>query len=216
MSADGEYGGCGGPRCGTQVCCCWGMVGLITYEQSDLVKIGKRSKICIVRTWAATLLIVQRAKFWLVCPLTSSLISRKALIEGEVLYNCAECPHPDKPPTDETVCVDPATIACWPELCRSRANLQYITILHDICFWISDWKRSHETSFVICGRQCHQLFEISVLRGSVPRYFSPCELSCGQIVLGVFYSVKKSFWFELPCRQRAFGLNYHAKEKVLS
>ena len=84
MSADGEYGGCGGPRCGTQVCCCWGMVGLITYEQSDLVKIGEKSKIWIVRTWAATLLIVQRAKFWLVCLLTSSLISRKGLTQVKV------------------------------------------------------------------------------------------------------------------------------------
>ena len=181
----------------------------------NLVKIGEKSKICIVRTWAATLLIVQRAKFWLVCPLTSSLISRKALIEGEVLFNCAECPHPDKPPTDETVCVDPATIACWPELCRSRANLQYITILHDICLWISDWKRSHETSFVICGRQCHQLFEISVLRGSVPRYFSPCELSCRQIMLGVFYSVKKVFGLNYPVDKQRLVLIIMQKKKCL-
>ena len=125
MSADGEYGGCGGPRCGTQVCCCWGMVGAITYEQSDLVNIRERYQICIVRTWAATLLIVQRAKFWLVCLLTSSLIFRKALIGGEVLYNCAECPHPDKPPTDETVCVDPATIGCWPALYQSKVTSFY-------------------------------------------------------------------------------------------
>ena len=84
MSADGEYGGCGGPRCGTQVCCCWGMVGAITYEQSDLVNIRERYQICIVRTWAATLLIVQRAKFWLVCLLTSSLIFRKAHTQVKV------------------------------------------------------------------------------------------------------------------------------------
>ena len=170
---DGEYGGCGGPRCGTQVCCCWGMVGAITYEQSDLVNIRERYKICIVRTWAATLLIVQRAKFWLVCLLTSSLIFRKALIGGEVLYNCAECPHPDKPPTDETVCVDPATIGCWPALYQSKVTS--FTILYDVSFWISDWKRSHETSFVICGRQYHQLFEISVLRPAVSSADSPAS-----------------------------------------
>ena len=56
-----------------------------------------------------------------------------------------------------------------------RAKLQVFTILHDVSFWISDWKRSHETSFVICGRQYHQLFEISVLRPAVSSADSPAS-----------------------------------------
>ena len=151
------------------------MVGAITYEQSDLVNIRERYKICIVRTWAATLLIVQRAKFWLVCLLTSSLIFRKA--HTQVKVRSFTTVLSARTPTSLLLMrpfVLTLLLLAADQHCI-RAKLQVFTILHDVSFWISDWKRSHETSFVICGRQYHQLFEISVLRPAVSSADSPAS-----------------------------------------
>jgi len=69
---DGEYGGCGGTRCESQVCCCMGMDGGCYFQS---------------------------------CP-------EGQVYNGEVVWTCAECPGPLTPPTDYSVCVDPASIGC--------------------------------------------------------------------------------------------------------
>ena len=62
-------------------------------------------------------------------------------VPGDVVWNCAECPAWDKPPTEESGCVDPASIGCW-KIDIFFIKSPYATLCFKVCvhfntiFWI--------------------------------------------------------------------------------
>ena len=62
-------------------------------------------------------------------------------VPGDVVWNCAECPAWDKPPTEESGCVDPASIGCW-KIDIFFIKGPYATLCFKVCvhfntiFWI--------------------------------------------------------------------------------